>query len=307
MRSELKKTGTEDLLRDLASRCGIDLIGIADVNFFSSFGETVCAFHGSAPLAFSKGDITDRFDISGEWEEAQGIISFGLSYASSDTGEKKPGTVRISRSSWGEDYHEVLKRKACALMEEFTKSVPCAWKVFVDTGKLSDRALAYAAGLGFYGKNGFIISQEYGSFVFLGHILTNVPLEPDASPMDCLCGDCDRCIRACPRGALGKRRWVDWENCVSYLSQKGKEYGETDYIYGCDICQNVCSFNSDVPSDLHAEFFFPEDLRYPDPQTVAEMDGETFRRLYGGSALAWRGAGTLRKNARRFLNRKIYE
>ncbi|MBO7700009.1 MAG: tRNA epoxyqueuosine(34) reductase QueG [Eubacteriaceae bacterium] len=304
MRSPQSKPGADELLRVLAPRCGIDLAGVCDTNLFSSLGTEVTGSYGDAPLAFSKGDIRERFDINGEWEDGKGIISFAVSYAPSDTEKKAPGSVRVCKASWGEDYHDVLGRKGEELMKLFSEVYPCSWRVYVDTGKLSDRACAYCAGIGFYGKNGFIISPEYGSFIFLGHILTDIPLEKRTVPLECLCGECDRCLWICPRGALGKKKWVDYENCVSYLTQKGRAYEETDYIYGCDLCQNVSPFNEKAPKDLHEEFSFPGGLRYPDPKALINMDDDEFKKLYGRSALAWRGASTIRKNARRYLKRK---
>ena len=96
---------------------------------------------------------------------------------------------------------------------------------------------------------------------------------------------------------------MDYENCVSYLNQKGSSYEETDYIYGCDLCQNVCPFNERAPKDLHDEFSFPKALCYPDPRELVNMDDDEFKKLYGNSALAWRGASTIRKNAKRYLKR----
>ena len=304
MRSAQSKPAADALLSRLARECGIELIGVCDMGLFESQAGIVRSAYGDAPLAFSKGDITERFDPIGEWEDARGIISFAVSYAPSDTGGHPPGSVRVCKASWGEDYHDVLRRKGEALMERFREYYPCEWKVYVDTGKLSDRACAYCAGLGFYGKNGFIISPEYGSFIFLGHILTDIALERKVVPVESMCGECDRCIRICPRGALGRQRWVDYENCVSYLSQKGRSYEETDYIYGCDLCQDVCPFNEKAPKDLHEEFSFPKELKYPDPKELINMDEDEFRRLYGKSALAWRGASTIKKNARGYLKRK---
>lgn len=307
MRSEQIKSTKEALLQQIKAECGIDLIGITDPEAFSTFGKKVSESYGSAPLAFSKGDITERFDVAGEWEDARGIISFAVSYAASEKGPKAPGTMRVCKASWGEDYHNVLKEKAEELMERFSSVYKCGWKIFVDTGKLSDRACAWAAGLGFYGRNGFIISPEYGSFISLGHILTDIPLESSAVPLEPLCGECTRCIKACPGGALGKEKWVDYSSCVSWLTQKGKEYERTDYVYGCDICQDVCPFNENVPEDLHCEYSFPQELRFPDPGRILEMDEAEFEALYGKSALAWRGLGTMKKNARRFLQRKNRE
>ena len=297
--------GAEDFLLKCASETGVDLAGICDLSVFSSHAETVRRGVGDEPLAFYRKGIEGRFDLRGEWDRAEGIISFGMSYLQSEENPPDDGYVRICRASWGRDYHDVLKEHAERMMELFIKQYPLDYRIYVDSGELSDRSCAYSAGLGFYSKNGFIVSPVYGSFIFLGHILTDKALFSSHEPMECGCAGCDRCISACPTGALGEKPYVDYERCISFLNQKGRSYFVTDYVYGCDICQEVCPYNLRAPKDLHPEFAPDKDLIKIRPQDLIDMDTESFDRHYGSAALSWRGPGTLKKNAKRILKRNM--
>ncbi len=287
----------KEFLFNPAQKTGIDLIGVVDLKLFEKMREKLLPFE-NIPMAFFKGKLSDRFDIKKEWSEAKGIISFALSYGNSlNLNAFDKHHLYISKASYGKDYHEVLKAKAEKFMEEFCKTYPCKYKIFVDTGLLSDRALAYCAGLGFYGKNNFIINEKFGSFIFLGHILLNIDVENTVEPVGEKCGQCERCLKACPQEACKNGHPVDFEKCISYLTQKGRPYFKTNYIYGCDICQDVCPFNKHAPKDLHEEFLPQiENIRL-DFNDFEEMGEEAFRQRFGDSALSWRGLKTLKKNA----------
>lgn len=287
----------KEFLFDLAHKVGIDIIGVVDLKLFAEMKEKLLPFE-NIPMAFFKGKLSDRFNVAGEWSEAKGIISFALSYGSSlNINGFDKHHLYISKASYGKDYHEVLKNKAEKFMEEFCRTYPCNYKIFVDTGLLSDRALAYCAGLGFYGKNNFIINDKYGSFIFLGHILLDINAENRAEPVKEKCGKCEKCLKACPQKAYEKGQLLNFENCISYLTQKGRPYFETNYIYGCDICQDVCPFNKCAPKDLHAEFLPQIENVRMDFNDLEEMREEEFQRRFGESALSWRGLKTLKKNA----------
>jgi epoxyqueuosine reductase len=211
---------------------------------------------------------------------------------------KKRGIISIA--SYGEDYHTVLKRKAEELMTEVTKECPMNYKIFVDTGVLSDRALAYSAGLGFYGKNNFLINETYGSFIFLGHILVDEPLMCFVMPEKSKCGGCEICHKACPNGCYGEKM-LEYERCISYQTQKGILSDSKGYLYGCDICQLACPYNSSVAENLHEEFFADAEFAYPVLENIISMEKEDFQVVYGQSALSWRKLSNLKKNAENVL------
>ncbi len=291
---------TNNILLDIAPLVGIDLAGIVDLWTFEDFGKKVKE-NDIGGLAFFDGKLSDRFDYKSVWPQCRGIISFGMAYYS----EVKPindGKKRgiISIASYGEDYHTVLKRKAEELMAEVTKICPMNYRIYVDTGILSDRALAYCAGLGFYGKNNFLINETYGSYIFLGHILVDEILNAFVIPQENKCGGCEICHKACPGGCYGEKM-LDYERCISYLTQKGLPHNSEGYLYGCDICQSVCPHNDGIPKSIHEEFRATQEEVYPAVEDILAMSKKDFSRIYGQSALAWRRLSTLKKNAENLL------
>ncbi len=193
--------------------------------------------------------------------EAQSIITLAMVYLTEhpEQAETTNGPRgRISRYAWGDDYHELIKSKLYQFAEwlrdyarDETGSVgnPVETRVFVDTGRMVDRAVAQRAGLGWYGKNTNILTKDWGSWVFLAEIVTNLPLPPDA-PLKTHCGSCEICLHACPTGALPAPYVLDTPRCISFLTieLRGSIPIELrpligNLIFGCDICQEVCPVN----------------------------------------------------------------
>ncbi len=194
--------------------------------------------------------------------EARSIIALAMFYLTEQPDEREDGVPRgrISRYAWGDDYHEIIKPKlqqfAAWLREYARDEVPeVETRLFVDTGRMVDRAVAQRAGLGWYGKNTNILTHGWGSWVFLAEIVTNLPLGgEDGSqydvPSKASCGRCDICLRACPTGALPAPYVLDNTRCISYLTieLRGSIPLELrplmgNLIFGCDICQQVCPVN----------------------------------------------------------------
>ncbi|MBE6039290.1 MAG: tRNA epoxyqueuosine(34) reductase QueG [Anaerofustis stercorihominis] len=290
-------------LLTLAEKHGIDLIGFVDMGQLELFRYRILT-NDINDLAFFDGKLSDRLDYKNVWNECEGIISFGMGYYSA-VNNPDDDILRgiISTASYGEDYHNVLKRKAEALMDEFTKEFPVEYKIFVDTGTLSDRALAYCAGLGFYGNNNFIINETYGSYIFLGHILINKCADVSVRPLESKCGGCSICANACPNGCYGEKM-LEYDRCISYLTQKGISADTKGYLYGCDICQQACPYNKGIPERLHEEFIASSEFAYPAIDYILNMQKEEFSQVYGNSALAWRRLGNLKKNAENVKKRR---
>ena len=280
----------------LAQKHGIDLIGFVDMLRLDMFRYKITK-DDINDIAFFDGKLSDRLDYKSVWNDCEGIISFGVAYYS-DVEYPRDGKDRaiISTASYGEDYHEVLKRKAENLMQDFIKEYPAEYKIFVDTGKLSDRTLAYCAGLGFYGNNNFIINETYGSYIFLGHILINRYSDVSVTPVESKCGGCTICANACPGDCYGTKM-LEYDRCISYLTQKGIPSDTKGYLYGCDICQKACPYNRNIPQGLHEEFSADAEFAYPVIDDILRMTKEEFTQIYGRSALAWRRLGNLKKNA----------
>ena len=188
---------------------------------------------------------------------AQSIITLAMCYLSEQPGETSDSVPRgrISRYAWGDDYHEVIKARLeqfTAWLREYARkeiSNDVETRLFVDTGRMVDRAVAQRAGLGWYGKNTNILTKGWGSWVFLAEIVTNLPLQTD-TPLKTSCGNCEICLHACPTQALPAPYVLDNTRCISFLTieLRGSIPLELrplmgNLIFGCDICQEVCPVN----------------------------------------------------------------
>ncbi|NTW73118.1 MAG: tRNA epoxyqueuosine(34) reductase QueG, partial [Eubacteriaceae bacterium] len=289
----------------LSKKYGLDLIGFTDAEAKTFFKDIYRERAEAGRLCgIDKTDFLVRLRPHGVWEECRGILGAALSYYKEDCCARGTGNGRFSRVARGTDYHKVLKGKMELVMQELSISFPeLEYKVFVDTGDLSDRVIAYECGLGFYGKNNFIIHPKQGSYIFLGHILVNIPLEKSARPLAESCGDCSLCISACPTGALIGNKKLDANRCISYLTQKKgiltrwerKAIGV--HIYGCDICQEVCPWNKALEETLETAFDYSCETAFPDLEAILGMGNRDFKEQYGGTSAAWRGRNTLQRNA----------
>jgi len=196
----------EDII-EYSKEIGIDKIGFASADVFGELKERLRRQQELGyQSGFEKGSIEERTEPVRLLPEAQSIISIALAYPSripnppKSTKENRRGI--FCRASWGIDYHYVLRDRLEKLADFIKRKVPhLKSKLMVDTGELSDKAVAERAGIGFSGKNTLIITEEFGSFVYLGELITNIPFVPD-SPVEDSCGDCTICLDACPTGAL---------------------------------------------------------------------------------------------------------
>jgi epoxyqueuosine reductase len=195
-----------------------------------------------------------RADVRRVLPSARSVIATGSVYNTDrpyGTHRQAPGEAAVSRYAWGDDYHDVIGRRLAALVAwmRAESDEPFDARPYVDTGPVQERAFAQHAGIGWIGKNTCLINPDLGSWLFLGVILTSLPLEPDAAAVD-QCGSCRLCLEACPTGALVEPRVLDSRRCISYLTIE--ERGAIDpalldglgsHVYGCDVCQEVCPWN----------------------------------------------------------------
>ncbi|HFI0464062.1 TPA: tRNA epoxyqueuosine(34) reductase QueG [Streptococcus suis] len=291
-----------------AKEIGIDKIGFTTAAPFdhlkASLEEQQAKGHSSG---FEHPVIEERLYPELIFDGPKSIISIALAYPSRlksplpQDRENRRGA--FARASWGIDYHDILKDRMDKLIEFIrTQATTATFKPMVDTGELIDVAAAQRAGIGFIGKNGLLITEEFGSFVYLGEIITNLEFEPD-KPVDNGCGDCTRCIDACPTDALLGDGRLNAQRCLSYQTQtKGympEEYRRkiTHVIYGCDICQLVCPYNQGIDSHIHPEMEpNPEEVQ-PPLKPLLTISNKQFQSQYGHMAGAWRGKKPLQRNA----------
>lgn len=236
------------------------------------------------------------------------IICVGMPYPDYDASCPLWG---ISRFAWGRDYHSVLKDKLGTLAVFLRDQIGdgLEYVATVDSVPLPERALAYRAGLGWYGKNNLLINSRYGSWFFLGELLTNIPFEPDTSE-EGSCGDCDLCLQACPTGALTGPYQLDAGKCISCLTQVKKtvpldlreKVGM--WIFGCDICQKICPYNRKNVKGNSDKSLKHEDFPGEALAALFDISETDFRREYGTTAFAWGGRERLQANAALALGSK---
>ena len=222
-------------------------------------------------------------------EGARSVISLALSYNTGEP-ERDPSSLegRIARYAWGDDYHDVIKAKLRQFREALPDRVgrPVKTRIFVDDGPMNDRAAAERAGLGFFGKNTNILTPSHGSWVFLAQVITDLDLRPDL-PLAKNCGDCVRCIVACPTGAIVAPYVLDNRRCISFLTieLRGAIPRELrplvgDWVFGCDICQDVCPVNRAAPETAEPGFRQRHDFAAPDLLPLLDLDDAGFSERF---------------------------
>jgi len=299
----------EDELKDYARSIGIHYLGIGDAAPFLNEAQLLSAMYeeGTYP-AFTQRDVPLRTCPKRWLAEVKSIIAVAVSY---HTGEhhhpKVKGEPRgiVSRYAWGADYHPILKEKLDAIAGFLSRRLgrPVAFASFVDTGPPIERAVAVRCGIGWFGKNACIYTPRHGSWIFLAQVATDVELEPDP-PVSRSCGTCDRCIRACPTGAIERPFWVNPHKCLSYITQMPgmipKEYRKAmgRHLWGCDICQIVCPWNWEAETGAAPELV-PSDPLASRPELIPllTMTNAEFRRRFGPTAMGWRGKKIIQRNA----------
>lgn len=243
-------------------------------------------------------------------EGVRSVVVVALDYRTDEPAPRQPGYGRVSRYAWGrEDYHSVIRKKLKQVAAALHDEVPdCKTRGVVDTAPVLERDAARRAGLGWFGKNTMLISKYRGSYFFLGALLTDVDLEPDEPHESSHCGTCTACLDACPTDAFVEPYVLDARRCISYLTIELRD-GDVEqplrsqldgWVFGCDVCQEVCPWNSKAPvSDEHA--FLPTNSELPgllSLKEIASMDEAAFRQRFAGTPLERTGLAALQRSAR---------
>lgn len=293
---------------DYSKKIGIDKIGFASPSPFTEMKNRLIRQQElNYQSGFEEPDIEKRVRPDLIFENPQSIIAIAVAYPSkmkvrvvSKKGERRG---IFCRASWGEDYHHILRRKLKLLEEYIAERVPEAkFKSMVDTGELVDRAVAERAGIGWSGKNCSIITPEFGSYVYLGEMITNLPFEPD-SPMEDQCGSCTKCIEACPTGALVQGGQLNSQRCIAFLTQtKGflpEEFRDKlgNRLYGCDSCQTACPINKGKDFHFHDETEPDPEIAKPLLKPILHISNREFKEKYGPVSGSWRGRKPIQRNA----------
>ncbi|HWX23431.1 MAG TPA: tRNA epoxyqueuosine(34) reductase QueG [Vicinamibacteria bacterium] len=279
----------------LALEVGFDIVGVAgpdpprELAFFADWVGR--GFAGE--MAYLSTQVDRRSDLRAAFPWARSLICVALQYDTPrpySTEAQEDGW--ISRYAWGDDYHDVLG----ALLEKYLGTLQAEFgsfrgKTYVDTGPIVERAYAAQAGIGAWGKNTCLLHPEHGSWFFLGEVVTDLVLAPDAPRTD-MCGSCRACLDACPTGALPAPYVLDSTRCISYLTieVKGRipeerREGLSRHVFGCDICQDVCPWNRKRRKEGPAAFSAREGLFAPELVALAELDDQAFAEMFRRSPL----------------------
>ncbi|MBU5266318.1 tRNA epoxyqueuosine(34) reductase QueG [Virgibacillus proomii] len=301
---------TEQLKQDIinySKKIGIDKIGFASADVFTELKERLRRQQELGyQSGFEKGTIKERTEPERLLSGAKSIIAIALAYptrmkgAPRSTKQERRGL--FARASWGVDYHIVLRERLEKLAKFIEERVPDGKsRVMVDTGELSDRAVAERAGIGFSGKNTSIITPEFGSFVYLGELITNIPFTPD-KPIEDSCGSCTKCIDACPTGAIVQAGQLNAKRCIAFLTQT-KDFLPDEFrskignrVYGCDTCQMVCPKNQKVDFHIHPEFEPEHDVAKPKLIPMLKISNREFKEKFGHISGSWRGKKPIQRN-----------
>jgi epoxyqueuosine reductase len=243
---------------------------------------------------------------------ARSVIVVAKNYYTPAEHKDDAHTGKVSRYAWGDDYHDVVGARLQSLLSWIEESVPGAeGKVCVDIQPVMDKAWAVRAGLGWLGKHTNVITPEYGSWVFIGELLLNLELEYDTEQIEDHCGSCRLCIDACPTGAITEPYVLDSNKCISYATIELRadeipaEVKENldGWLYGCDICQDVCPWNRFEQVTNEARFQPRAGNVNPQLSEVLELTPETYADRFRSSAMKRAKLSGLQRNARTLINR----
>ncbi|MBS4960202.1 MAG: tRNA epoxyqueuosine(34) reductase QueG [Clostridiales bacterium] len=273
-------------------------IGVCGAGTFDELTE-VLEKRNLALEGFVEQDIARRIDPALTMPEVKSIIVLAKGYGKEYVFEKDQQLRGVlSEASVGEDYHKSLKRVLEDLTEQLNILYPEAlFQSYVDTGPLVDREVAYRAGIGFYGKSGALIHPTMGPKFVIGYLLTNLLL-PVNEKKTFACGNCDRCLKYCPSGAI-EEGIFHMERCVSYLTQTKRLLTEEEMkwmgmnLYGCDVCQNVCPWTK---REQKMQILDIDDV-FPLLDEIIPMSNKEFSQRFAKTAVGWRGKKVIQRNA----------
>ena len=300
----------ERKIKDLALSIGFDRVGITDAAPFVRDEKAAAARVRDGlmdGLAWYTEERVRRMNRPKTLlDGARSVISLAMSYKTTEppTASDVP-RGRVARYAWGRDYHSLIKARIRRFVRELPDAVgePVRARHFVDDGPMNDRAAAERAGVGWFGKNTNILTPTLGSWAFLAEVITNLDLRADA-PLKKTCGECARCIPACPTGAIVAPYVIDNRRCISFLTieLRGAIPRELrplvgDWVFGCDLCQDVCPVNRKAAVSREAEFGKRHDFDAPALIPLLSLDEDGFRRRFEGSPIRRAKLSGLRRNA----------
>lgn len=298
----------EEVIISLAREFGFELCGFAAAEELTAESDRLTEWLANgyqAGMAYMERNQDKRKNPELILDGVRSVISLGLIYNTPYEHSHESDRGKVSRYAWGDDYHEImwsrLEEMCVKIKEHFPDFI---YRSYVDTGPVMDKVWAVKAGLGWMGKHTNIINREKGSWFFIANIFTNLQLKT-AEPIQDFCGSCTACIDACPTEAIVEPYQVDAGKCISYLTIENK--GEISprfkeqfegWIFGCDICQDVCPWNQKFGALASEESFKPRNGETTlSLQYISEMDNKLFRERFKGSPVLRAKLKGLKRNA----------
>ncbi len=298
---------TNQIVIEKAKQLGFDLVGFAKADLLEEETKKLkkwldTGYHAS--MGYMEKNLHKRKNVKEILPNAKSVISLALNYYTSENYSNEKNIGKVSRYAWGKDYHLIIWQKLDEF-ETILKDIEPEFESlsYVDTGPVMDKVWAVRAGIGWMGKHTNIINPDYGSWFFIATLITNYEFDYSAIITD-HCGTCTACIDACPTKAIVQEYVVDANKCISFQTIENKDEipvelkGKFDnWIFGCDICQDVCPWNQKFSQQTWIKEFHPIDkqLTYDE---VIKLDDQTFKERFAESPIKRTKLKGLQRNAR---------
>ncbi|HVS80889.1 MAG TPA: tRNA epoxyqueuosine(34) reductase QueG [Pyrinomonadaceae bacterium] len=311
-----RRTEAADRIKARALQLGFHKVGIARADALSPEHARLkewLARGYQGEMGWMARDPEQRADPRKIFPDARSVVVVASNYYTPHAHSDHPDTGKVSRYAWGDDYHEVVGEKLRALL----KWIKSQWreaegKVCVDIQPIMDKAWAQRAGLGWIGKHTNLITEECGSWVFIGELLLSLDLEYEHDQVVDQCGSCTLCIDACPTGAIVEPYVLDSTLCISHatIESRAPEMREDvaahleDWLYGCDICQDVCPWNQMTPTTTEPRFEPREGNINADLSELLQLIPDTYAARFRQSAMKRAKLSGLQRNARALQDRQ---
>ncbi|WP_394364127.1 tRNA epoxyqueuosine(34) reductase QueG [Bergeyella cardium] len=297
------------LIKEKAEKFGFDGCGISQAAFLEEEAprlENYLKNNYNGTMSFLENNIDKRLDPRLLVEGAKSVISLKYNYFPQ---EKIPMAYNLAKYAYGEDYHDVVKSVLREMVSELLEEIgDFGFRIFVDSAPVMEKAWARKSGLGWIGKNSLLISKKRGSFFVLSEIICDLDLEPDYPTTD-HCGSCRKCIDACPTGAIVSDKIINGSKCISFLTIELKDEIPSafedkleDWMFGCDICQDVCPWNRFSLPHNQPRFSPNHHLQNADKIEWEEITQELFSEIFRKSAVKRAKLAGLKRNID-FINR----
>ena len=308
-------TDLAEKIKKLALEVGFTKVGIARIENLSDSSLHLTEWLGrgfQGTMNWMARNAEKRQDPRKILPGARSMVCVAMNYYVDIHHSTDPAAGKISRYAWGDDYHEIVSERLGKLQQGIDRLAPGSKsKAYVDTGPVMEKVWAARAGLGWQGKHTNLITKDYGSWVFLGEVITDLDLTAD-EPIADFCGTCTACIEACPTGAITEPYVVDSNKCISYLTieHKGEIPAEfhpqlEHWVYGCDICQDVCPWNS-FQQQTREEAFAPREQNVAPPLTdLVEMSADEFSKRFKKSPIKRTKLAGIIRNAKAASQRNL--